>query len=59
MVSSHVSVVTTDPPAQKVVTEAWPGLAGTYQLLPNGWKFHVVLRDQQLFGGRDPNALSA
>jgi uncharacterized protein DUF4440 len=57
MVSSHVSVVTTDPPAQKVATDTWPGLAGTYQLLPNGWKFHVVLRDQQLFGGRDPNAL--
>jgi len=57
MVSSHVSVVTTDPPAQKVATDAWTGLAGTYQLLPNGWKFHVVLRDKQLFGGRDPNAL--
>src|SRR5919198_4274172 len=53
MVSSHISVVTTDPPAQKVATDTWAGLAGTYQLLPNGWKFHVVLRDHQLFGGRD------
>ena len=57
MVASHVSVVTTDPPAQNVTTDGWPGLVGTYQLLPNGWKFHVSLRDGQLYGGTDPNAL--
>jgi hypothetical protein len=57
MLASHVSVVTTDPPAQRVATDGWPGLVGTYQVLPDGWKFHVALRDGQLYGGRDMNAL--
>jgi len=57
MVASHVAVVTTDPPAQQVASDGWPGLAGTYQILPDGWTFHVVLRDGQLFGGRDPEKL--
>ena len=57
MLASHLAVVTNDPPAQEVATSGWPGLAGTYQLLPNGWKFHVVLRDGQLLGGTDPKAL--
>jgi ketosteroid isomerase-like protein len=57
LVASHTSVVTADPPAQQVPTDGWSRLAGTYRLLPDGWTFHVVLRDGQLFGGRDPNAL--
>ena len=57
MIASHVAVVTIDPPAQPVATDGWPGLAGKYQLLPDGWTFHVVLRDGQLFGGRDPEKL--
>ena len=57
IVASHVAVVTTDPPAQQVASDGWPGLAGTYQILPDGWTFHVVLRDGQLFGGRDPAKL--
>lgn len=57
MVASHASVVTGNPPAQQVSTEDWPKLVGTYQLPPNGWTFYVVLRDGQLFGGRDRNAL--
>jgi ketosteroid isomerase-like protein len=57
MVASHASVITADPPAQPVSSEGWPGLAGDYRLRPDGWTFHVVLRDGQLFGGRDPNAL--
>jgi len=71
MVASHVAVVTIDPPAQPVATDGWPGLSGTYQLIPNGfhpttqsprggdpgWTFHVVLRDGQLLGGRDPEKL--
>lgn len=57
MIASHVSVVTTDPPAQLVSRDTWPGLVGKYQLLPDGWTFHVALRDGQLFGGRDPAAL--
>jgi ketosteroid isomerase-like protein len=57
MVASHASVITADPPAQPVSSEGWPGLAGDYRLLPDGWTFHVVLRDGQLFGGRDLNAL--
>jgi hypothetical protein len=40
-----------------VAKDGWPGLAGTYQLLPDGWKFQVVLRDGQLYGGRDPARL--
>ena len=57
MVASHASVITADPPAQAVSSEGWTGLTGAYRLLPDGWTFHVVLRDGQLFGGRDPNAL--
>ena len=57
MVASHVSVVTSDPPAQAVDTHAWPGLVGDYRLLPDGWTFHVVLRDGRLQGGRDPAKL--
>lgn len=57
MIASHASVVTSNPPAQQVPTDGWPKLVGTYQLPTNGWTFHVVLRDGQLFGGRDVNAL--
>jgi hypothetical protein len=57
MVASHVSVVTRDPAGQRVATDGWPGLVGTYQLLPDGWKFHVVLREGQLYGGRDLTGL--
>lgn len=52
MVASHVSVVTSDPPAQKVDMRSWPDLVGDYQLRPDGWIFHVVLRNGQLYGGR-------
>ena len=58
MIASHVSVVTADPPAQPVSTDSWPGLVGTYQLLPDGWTFHVALRNGQLVGGRDPGNLT-
>jgi hypothetical protein len=57
MVSSHVSVVTHDPPAQEVSRDQWPGFAGTYRLLPDGWTFTVELRDGLLHGGRDPKKL--
>jgi hypothetical protein len=57
LVASHASVVTADPPAQAVDKTDWPAFAGDYQLLPNGWTFHVVLRDGELYGGRDPNDL--
>jgi hypothetical protein len=57
MVASHFAVVTTDPPAQVVATNRWPGLAGRYRLLPNGWIIHVVYRDGKLYGGRDPGKL--
>ena len=57
MIASHVSVVTADPPAQPVATTGWPGLVGTYQLLPDGWTFQVELRDGALWGGRDPAKL--
>lgn len=57
MVASHVAVVTSDPPPQPVATGGWSGLAGTYRLLPDGWKFSVVLRDGKLYGGRDPAKL--
>jgi len=56
-VASHVATVTTDPPAQPVASDGWPGLTGTYQLRPDGWTFHVVLRDGELLGGRDPEKL--
>jgi len=58
IIASHASVVTADPPAQPVSTEDWPGLVGTYQLKPDGWTFHVGLRNGQLVGGRDPNKLT-
>ena len=57
MLASHLSVVTTDPPAQKVATEGWPALVGQYRLLPDGWTFFVELRDGRLYGGRDPKKL--
>jgi hypothetical protein len=57
LVASHVSVVTQDPPAQNVSKVGWPALAGTYQLLPDGWTFTVELRDGTLYGGRDPKKL--
>jgi Domain of unknown function (DUF4440) len=57
LVASHVSVVTSDPPAQAVDKDDWPGFVGDYQLLPDGWTFHIVLRDGELHGGRDPNDL--
>jgi hypothetical protein len=57
IVASHLSVVTSDPPPQKVARDGFPGLVGVYQLLPDGWTFHVVLRDGMLFGGRDPEKL--
>jgi hypothetical protein len=57
MVASHTAVVTRDPPAQRVTSTEWPRLAGTYRLLPDGWTFHVVLRNDRLYGGRDPDKL--
>jgi len=56
MIASHVSVVTVDPPAQRVSTTEWPRLVGTYQLMPNGWKFHVALREGRLYGATNENA---
>src|SRR5262245_51970921 len=58
LIASHQSVVTADPPPQSVPTETWPRLAGDYKLMPNGWAFHVGLREGNLFGGRDPNQLA-
>src|SRR5262245_52486806 len=58
MIASHQSVVTADPPALSVPRETWPRLAGDYMLMPSGWAFHVVMRDGNLFGGRDPNQLA-
>lgn len=57
LVASHASVVTADPPAQVVDKTDWAAFAGDYQLLPKGWTFHVVLRDGELYGGRDPKDL--
>jgi hypothetical protein len=57
LVASHTSVVTADPPGQPVDKSGWPGLVGTYHLAPDGWTFHVELRDGVLMGGRDPAAL--
>ena len=57
MLSSHVSVVTHDPPGQEVSKDQWPGFVGTYQLQPDGWTFTVELRDGLLYGGRDPKKL--
>jgi ketosteroid isomerase-like protein len=58
LVAQHVAVVTADPPPQRVPTDRWPGLVGTYQIKPDGWQFHVVLRDGTLYGGRDPQKLT-
>jgi len=57
MVASHFTVVTIDPPAQAVSKATWPGLAGTYKLLPNGWTFRVVLRNGVLYGARGSGEL--
>ena len=57
LVASHVSVVTQDPPAQEVSAAGWPGLVGSYRLLPDGWTFTVELREGRLYGGRDPKKL--
>lgn len=60
MVSSHTSVITQDPPAQRLstaATAAWPSFAGTYRLLPDGWTLTVELRGGTLYGGRDPQRL--
>src|SRR5579864_3255234 len=53
----HTAVVTRDPPAQSVPSNGWSRLSGTYRLFPDGWTFHVELRDEQLYGGRDPDKL--
>ncbi len=57
MIASHASVVTQDPPPQVVSKATWPTMVGTYKLLPNGWTFHVALRDGVLYGGRDSRNL--
>ena len=57
MVASHFAVVTRDPPPQPSSSSAWPDFAGTYQLVPDGWTFHVDLRDGVLYGGRNPQKL--
>lgn len=57
LVASQAAVVTTDPPAQKVDASRWRDLVGTYRLTPDGWTFHVELRDGTLYGGRDPAKL--
>ena len=57
MVASHLAVVTQDPQPQAVSNSAWPGFVGAYRLLPDGWTFHVELRDGRLYGGRDPKKL--
>jgi hypothetical protein len=57
MLSSHVSVVTQDPPSQEVSKDQWPSYVGAYRLLPDGWTFTVELRDGLLYGGRDPKKL--
>jgi len=53
MLASHISVVTKDPPPLDASSADWQSLVGTYQLVPNGWKFYVELRDGKLYGGRD------
>lgn len=57
LVASHSSVVTRDPPAQRVTTSSWPSFAGTYRLLPGGWTLTVELRDGKLLAGPDPARL--
>jgi hypothetical protein len=59
LVASETTVVTINPPAQTVDKSGWPGLVGTYQLMPAGWTFHVELRDGALYGGRDASKLRA
>jgi len=57
LVALHLSVVTVDPPAQIETNPRWAGLAGTYQLVPDGWTFTVEHKDGKLYGGRDPKKL--
>jgi ketosteroid isomerase-like protein len=57
LVASHTSVVTADPPAQPVDKSHWRDLVGDYQLLPDGWVFHVELRNGVMYGGRSPGSL--
>ncbi len=57
LLASHTSVVTADPPAQSVDKRHWSDLVGDYQVLPDGWVFHVELRDGVLYGGRSPGSL--
>ncbi|MGH9365255.1 MAG: nuclear transport factor 2 family protein [Thermoanaerobaculia bacterium] len=57
MVASHFAVVTQNPQPQTVSSSAWPGFVGAYRLLPEGWTFHVELRDGKLYGGRDQKKL--
>lgn len=57
MAASHVSVITHDPPPQEVSKDQWPGFVGAYRLLPDGWTLTVELRDNLLWGGRDPKKL--
>lgn len=57
LVASHTSLVTADPPMQAVSGDGWAGFVGVYKLLPDGWTFHVVLREGKLYGGRDPAKL--
>jgi ketosteroid isomerase-like protein len=59
LLASHLSVVTRDPPAQEVSKADWPGLAGSYRLLPNGWTLRVELRDGELVAGRGSATLRA
>lgn len=59
LVASETAVVTINPSAQTVDTSGWPGLVGTYQLMPAGWTFHVELREGTLYGGRDASKLRA
>jgi hypothetical protein len=59
LVASATTVVTINPPSQAIDKSGWPGLAGTYQLMPAGWTFHVELRDGALYGGRDATKLRA
>jgi hypothetical protein len=57
LAASHLSVVTADPPAQKVSTACWPSYVGRYRLLPDGWMLTVELQEGRLLAGRDPSKL--
>jgi hypothetical protein len=57
LIASHTSVVTADPPAQKVDSSGFARLAGAYKLPPDGWTFTVELRNGELWGGRDPQRM--